>query len=157
MTDHLTDEHLTDETFTVSYVHAAPPALVFACMTTPEHLCHFWGPTGTHTPLERIVIDLRPGGPFETTIVSDDSGDMFTMRASYLEIDAPRLLRWRELGSDLVTELQFHDRGDGTTEVVTTQRGLPPHLRTPQARAGWGTALDRFARYINALTMKDDS
>jgi uncharacterized protein YndB with AHSA1/START domain len=27
----------------------APRALVFRCMTTPEHLTHFWGPTGVGT------------------------------------------------------------------------------------------------------------
>ncbi|MEO7235615.1 MAG: SRPBCC domain-containing protein [Lapillicoccus sp.] len=150
-------ERLTDETFTVSYVHPASPALVYACMTTPEHLTHFWGPTGTHTPVDHIVVDLRPGGAFETTMVNDATGDTFTMRAAYVDIDPPTYLTWRELYSDLFTELRFVDLGDGTTEVVTTQRGLPPHLRTPQARAGWGTALDRAARYIASLTTTEAS
>lgn len=149
-------EHLTDETFSVTRVHPAPPSLVFECMTTPEHLAHFWGPAGTHTPIDRIVVDLRPGGAFETTMVNDASGDAFTMRATYGDVDPPRYLSWCELDSDLVTELRFHDRGDGTTEVVTTQRGLPPHMRTPQARAGWGTALDRFALYLVSLTKTKD-
>jgi uncharacterized protein YndB with AHSA1/START domain len=103
-------ESPTDENFTVRHVHPAPRDLVFECLTTPDHLTHFWGPTGTHTPVENIVVDLRPGGAFETTMVSD-----------------------------------------GTTEVVTTQRGLPPHMRTPEARAGWGTALQRAATYIAAI------
>lgn len=144
-------ERATDETFTVRYVHPAPPALVYACLTTPAHLAHFWGPDGTHTPVENIVVDLRPGGAFETTMVDDRSGGTHTMRAVYVDVDPPRYLTWRELDSDLVTELTFADRGDGTTEVVTTQRGLPPRMRTPEARAGWGTALDRAARYIAAL------
>jgi hypothetical protein len=44
-----------------------------------------------------------------------------------------------------------------TTEVITTQRGLPPHMRTPQARAGWGTALDRAAAYIASIAAKERS
>ncbi|MFC3736237.1 SRPBCC family protein [Paractinoplanes deccanensis] len=127
---------------------------VFACLTEPEHLTHFWGPAGTHTPLENIVVDLRPGGAFETTMVNDTTGDTYTMRAVYVAVEAPRFLSWRERDSGVLTEVTFADLGDGTTEVVTTQRGLPPHMRTPEARAGWGTALDRAAAYIAALTRR---
>lgn len=144
-------ERLTDETFSVSHVHPASAALVYACLTTPAHLTHFWGPSGTHTPIDHIVVDLRPGGAFETTMVNDETRETFTMRAAYVDVDPPTYLTWREVDSEVFTELRFVDRGDGTTEVVTTQRGLPPHQRTPKARAGWGTALDRAARYIASL------
>jgi uncharacterized protein YndB with AHSA1/START domain len=150
-------EPSTDENFTVRHVHPASCDLVFACMTTPEHLTHFWGPTGTHTPMENIVVDLRPGGAFETTMVNDRSHDAYTMRAVYVAIDPPRYVSWRETDSDVFTEVTFVDLGDGTTEVVTTQRGLPPHMRTPQARAGWGTALARAAAYIAAVAAAERS
>jgi hypothetical protein len=55
----------------------------------------------------------------------------------------------------VVTEITFTDLDDGTTEVVTTQRGLPPAMRTPAARAGWRTALDRYAAYLTSLTTED--
>lgn len=148
MTVPSTDENSTDENFTVRHVHPAPRDLVFACLTTSDHLTHFWGPTGTHTPLENIVVDLRPGGAFETTMVNDRSGDTYTMRAVYVDVEAPRYISWREVDSGVFTEVTFVDLGDGTTEVVTVQRGLPPYMRTPEARAGWGTALDRAAIYI---------
>lgn len=145
-------ERSTDENFTVEVVHRAPRELVFAVMTTPEHLTHFWGPTGTHTPLQNIVVDLRPGGAFETTMVNDRSGDTYTMRAVYVDVDPPRFLSWHEPDSGVSTELTFIDLGDGSTRVVTSQRGLPPAMRTPQARAGWRTALERNAAYIAGLT-----
>jgi uncharacterized protein YndB with AHSA1/START domain len=144
-------EPSTGENFTVRHVHPAPRDLVFACMTQPEHLTQFWGPDGTHTPLQNITVDLRPGGVFETTMVNDRSGDTYTMRAVYVDVEAPRFLSWRETESEVFTEVTFVDLGDGTTEVVTTQSGLPPHMRTPQARAGWGSALTRAANYIAAI------
>jgi uncharacterized protein YndB with AHSA1/START domain len=144
-------EQPTDENFTVSHRHRAGRDLVFACLTTPEHLTHFWGPTGTHTPVSNIVVDLRPGGAFETTMVNDHSGDTYTMRARYCEVEAPAFVSWREVDSGVLTELTFVDVGDGTTEVITTQRGLPPRMRTPEARAGWSTALDKAAVYIASL------
>ena len=33
-----------------SRVFDAPRELVFACMIEPDHLTHFWGPTGVTTP-----------------------------------------------------------------------------------------------------------
>jgi uncharacterized protein YndB with AHSA1/START domain len=143
---------LSDENFTVHYTHSAPRDVVFECMTTPEHLAHFWGPTGTHTPASTIVVDLRPGGVFETTMVNDRSGETHTMRAVYVEVRRPAYLSWREVRSGVLTELTFIDADDGTTEVVTTQRGLPPQMRTAEARAGWLTALDRAGAYTASIT-----
>jgi len=77
-------------------VHRAPPELLFDCMTKPEHLAHFWGPTGTTTPVENITVDLRPGGAFETTMVSNADGSTYTMRAVYVEVRRPDLLVWIE-------------------------------------------------------------
>ena len=42
-----------DLTYTRTY--DAPRELVFECMTTPEHLQHFWGPVGISTPLANIT------------------------------------------------------------------------------------------------------
>ncbi len=141
-------EQSTDELFTLERVHRAPADLVFACLTTPEHLTHFWGPTGSTTPLEMITVDLRVGGRFETTMVSDADGSVHTMRAAYTSVEPHHLVAWRERDSGVLTEIALTELDDGTTRVVTTQRGLPPPMRTPQARAGWATALDRFAAYV---------
>ena len=56
---------------TYTRVFHAPRGLVFRCMVDPEHLTHFWGPTGVTTPLEGIKTDVRPGGIFETVMVND--------------------------------------------------------------------------------------
>lgn len=139
---------MADDTFTVRRIYRAPRELVFACMTEPEHLTHFWGPTGTSTPLEAIVVELRPGGAFETTMVNDVDGSEYRVRAEYTDVEAPRFLAWREVDSGVHTSVTFVDLGDGTTEVVTHQRGLPPEFRTPEARAGWQTALERGVTYV---------
>ncbi len=141
-------EQATDENFVLRHVHDASAELLFTCMTDPVHLSRFWGPVGTSTPQQNIHVDLRPGGAFETTMVNETTGDVHRMRAVYVEVDRPTVLSWRELDSGVLTELTFDDLGDGRTEVTTRQRGLPPHWRTPQARAGWQSALDRFAAYI---------
>ncbi|WP_433217293.1 SRPBCC family protein [Dactylosporangium sp. CS-047395] len=131
-------------------VHRASPELLFDCMTTPAHLTHFWGLTGTTTPLDGIVVELRPGGRFETTMVGAD-GSAYTMRAVYAEIDRPHRLVWIEAESRMRTEVTFVDLGDGRTEVVTHQTDVPEAYRTAEARAGFATSLDRFDTYLATL------
>lgn len=134
-------------------VHRATPELLFRCMTTPEHLTHFWGPTGTSTPLDSITVDLRPGGEFSTTMVSDADGSSYTMRAVYVEVAPPELLVWDEADVEggVRTTVTFHDLGDGRTEVVTHQANLPAAYRSAEAQAGFRTSLDRFEVYLADL------
>jgi uncharacterized protein YndB with AHSA1/START domain len=139
-------------------VHRASPELLFDCMTRPEHLAHFWGPAGTTTPVANITIDLRPGGVFETTMVSDADGATYTMRAVYVEIRRPDRLVWIEAGVEggMRTTVTFTDLHDGRTEVVTHQTNVPAAYRTAEATAGFTTSLDRFDVYVAGLTASQD-
>jgi uncharacterized protein YndB with AHSA1/START domain len=134
-------------------VHQAPPELLFDCMTQPEHLTHFWGPTGTTTPVGGITVDLRPGGAFETVMVSDADGSQYTMHAVYVEIRRPERLVWTEsdVEGGMITTITFTDLGDGRTEVVTHQTNVPAAYAAPEAQAGFKTSLDRFDAYVAAL------
>jgi uncharacterized protein YndB with AHSA1/START domain len=138
---------------TIRRVHQGSPDLLFDCMTTPEHLTQFWGPLGTTTPLGNIRVDLRPGGTFETTMVSDADGGTYTMRAVYAEIRRPDLLVWIEADVEggMRTTITFVDLHDGRTEVVTHQTNVPAAYRTAEARAGFLTSLDRLDVYLDGL------
>ncbi|MCU7820561.1 SRPBCC domain-containing protein [Kitasatospora sp. DSM 101779] len=135
-------------------IHRAPPELLFDCMTTPEHLTRFWGPTGTTTPLDGIVVDLRPGGAFETTMVNDADGSTYTMRAVYAEVRRPDRLVWVEADVEggMRTTVTFTDLHDGRTEVVTHQTNVPAAYLSAAAQAGFATSLDRFEAYVAGLT-----
>lgn len=133
-------------------VHQAPRELLFELMTTPEHLTHFWGPTGTTTPADRITVDLRPGGVFETVIVNDVDGSEHTMQAVYTEVVPPERLAWTEPAIGMTTTITYTDLGDGTTEVVTHQTNVPEMFRTPEAQEGFLTSFDRFDAYLATLT-----
>jgi uncharacterized protein YndB with AHSA1/START domain len=146
-----TSTNLGEVTYTRTY--AAPRELVFECMTTPEHLAHFWGPVGVSTPVENIIVDLRPGGVFETKMVSDDSGDEFTMSAVFVEIVVPERIAFTEPGVEggMRTTINFIDLGDGTTETVTHQTNIPEMFMSPEAQAGMQSSFDKFDRYLETL------
>jgi len=139
-------------------VHRASPELLFDCMTMPEHLTHFWGPAGTTTPVDNIVVDLRPGGVFETTMVSDADGGTYTMRAVYVEVRRPDRLVWIEpdVEGGMRTTISFVDLNDGRTEVVTHQTNVPAAYLSAEARTGFGTSLDRFDVYVAGLNAEQE-
>ena len=136
-----------------SRVHQASPERLFDCMTTPEHLAHFWGPTGTTTPVDNITVDLRPGGAFETTMINDTDGSTYTMKAVYAEVSRPERLVWIEAGVEggMRTEITFIDLGDGRTEAVTHQTNVPQAYLSAEAQAGFRTSLDRLDTYRDSL------
>lgn len=138
---------------TYTRIYDAPRELVFECMTTPEHLTHFWGPTGVSTPLESITVDLRPGGAFETVMVVDATGERHPMRGVFVEVDPPARLAWTEADVEggMTTTSTFTDLGDGRTEVFVHQTNVPEAIRSEEARAGMQSSFDRFAAYLATL------
>jgi uncharacterized protein YndB with AHSA1/START domain len=138
---------------TSTRVYDAPRELVFECMTTPEHLTHFWGPVGVSTPLASITVDLRPGGVFETIMVNDETGEEYPTRGVFVEIVPPEKLVWGEpdVEGGMTTSSTFTDLGDGRTEVVVHQTNVPAMFRSPEAQAGMQSSFDEFAAYLATL------
>ncbi len=132
-------------------VFDAPRELVFRCMTEPEHLTRFWGPAGVSTPVETITVDARPGGVFETVMVNDTDGSTYAMRAIFDEVTAPERIVWTEPASGMTTTSTFTDLGGSRTEVRIHQVKVPEAFRSPEARAGFSTSLDKFADYLATL------
>lgn len=139
-----------------SRIFAAPRELVFRCMLTPEHLTHFWGPAGMSAPLDGITVDARPGGAFETVMVSDDGTGRYTMRAVFDEIREPERIAWTEVDSGLHSVSTFIDLGDGRTQVTIEQSNMPADFLTPEAQAGFLTSLDKFEAHLRTLEARPE-
>jgi uncharacterized protein YndB with AHSA1/START domain len=145
----MTDSTPADE-LNFRRVFQAPRALVFRCMLEPEHLTHFWGPNGTSTPLAGITIEARPGGLFQTTMVSDEDGSEYTMQARFDEIVEPERIVFTDLAMGMTTTSTFTELGDARTEVHIRQTNCPEFVRSADAQAGFLTSLDRFDAYLRA-------
>jgi uncharacterized protein YndB with AHSA1/START domain len=57
---------------TITRVYDAPRDLLWRAGTEPEHRVRWWGPSGWSTPLETVTMEVRPGGVFRLTSVSDE-------------------------------------------------------------------------------------
>jgi uncharacterized protein YndB with AHSA1/START domain len=146
-----TSTNLGEVTFVREY--DAPRELIFQCLTQPEHLTHFWGPTGVTTPVDNITVDLRPGGAFETIMVNDSDGAEYPMKAVFVEIVEPEKIVFREPGVEggMTTSMTLVDLGPGRTEVRTHQTNVAEMYRTPEAQAGMQSSFDRFEAYLATL------
>jgi uncharacterized protein YndB with AHSA1/START domain len=105
------------------------------------------------TPLDGIVVELRPGGRFETLMVGPAGSHR--MVATFTEVVPPERLCWIEPASGVHTTSTLTDLGAEGTEVVIHQRHVPEPMRTPQARAGFLTSLDELERHLARLTRQE--
>lgn len=128
----------------------AEPALVWEAFTTPAHLAAFWGGHHATVAADSVSVDLRVGGTFEVeTRGPDGSGRRLSF--TYEVIDAPSRLVLAEPRTGLLTEIRLVSERGGTT-VTVHQRGLPPELRTAQARAGLAGILDQLGVLLAGLS-----
>ena len=141
---------MTEDELVYTRVFRAPRELVWRCLTDPAELARFWGPRGMTTPVDGIVVDLRVGGRFETLMVGERGSHR--MIATFTEVAAPERLSWVEPASGLHTTSTLTDLGDGGTEVVIHQRDVPEPMRSPEARAGFLTSLDKLEEHLRRLT-----
>lgn len=142
---------MNDGTARHTRIFCAPRELVFRCMLAPEHLTKFWGPAGMSAPLDGITVDPRPGGVFETAMVSDDGTSRYTMRAIFDEVREPERISWTEVDSGVHSVSTFTDLGEGRTQVTIEQSNLPAAFLTPEARAGFLTSLDKLETHLRTL------
>jgi uncharacterized protein YndB with AHSA1/START domain len=130
-----------DREFTITRVFDAPRELVWRAWTDPEHMSRWFGPHGFTTPLATVTMDVRPGGTFEFTMVSDDDGNEIPSGGTFLEVVEPERLVWRDRDIDLLVTVIFADLGE-RTEMTCHVVG-----RTGGAAAydGWSTMFDKLA------------
>ena len=102
------------------------------------------------TPLDGIVVELHAGGRFETLMVGDHGSHR--MIATFTEVVPPERLAWVEPASGVHTTGTLTDLGDGCTEVVIHQRHVPEPMRSPEARAGFLSSLDKLEEHLADLT-----
>ena len=134
-----------DQEFTITRVFDAPRELVWKAWTDPEQVTEWYGPRGISTPRSTISMDVRPGGAFELTMVDDDDGAEYPSGGTFLEVEEPGRLVWRDRDIDLLVTITFVDLG-GRTEMTCHVVG-----RTGGARAydGWSTMFDDLAAFLD--------
>jgi uncharacterized protein YndB with AHSA1/START domain len=147
MTETATAQHIE-----ITRVYDAPRELVWRAWTEPEQLVEWWGPPGWSTPIETVTMDVRPGGDFRLTSVSDEGVEMPVVgvyrevaEQERLVLDEPAEHAWHEGSESVVT---FADLGDGRTEVVIRATIQTTDEMRQTAERGMRATFDRLADHL---------
>jgi uncharacterized protein YndB with AHSA1/START domain len=144
---------VTDGTLRMERTFNAPRQAVFDAWTSPEVLKRWW-PAGADWDTPVAEVDVRVGGRLRLVMRSPD-GEEFGGTGEYVEIVPPERLvyTWTwdghegHRGSQLV-EVEFTERGDGTTTVVLTNTGLEDERDRREHREGWDASFDNLKRVL---------
>jgi uncharacterized protein YndB with AHSA1/START domain len=146
-------EAVSAQEITITRVVEAPRDLVWKAWTEPEQLAEWWGPAGWSNPLPNVTMDVRPGGAFHVTSISDEDGSEMSTGGVYREVVEPERLvleepaegSWHD-GS--VSAVTFTDLGDGRTEIVLRATIHTTDEMRAAAEAGMRGSLDRLAEHL---------
>ena len=154
MTEPSSSSNVGDHEVMITRVFDAPRELVWKAWTEPDHFAHWFGTPPYTTPLETISMDVRPGGAWRATMVSQDDGSELPFAGEYREVVEPERLVLtfadvNDLGNPNVEVLTvtFTDLG-GKTEVVAHQAGHLPQEQYPLLAEGYSTFFDRLAAHL---------
>jgi uncharacterized protein YndB with AHSA1/START domain len=136
---------------TIRRVFDAPRERVWRQLTEPESFADwFAGPL--EIPLDRVSMDVRPGGAWRATMIAPDGREIQWV-GEYQDVDEPERLSFtltdqpddhrRDLATFVLTDL-----GDGRTEMVFEQRGHMTPEDYERAGKGWSTFFDRIAQRL---------
>jgi uncharacterized protein YndB with AHSA1/START domain len=146
-------EPVTARDITITRVFNAPRELVWKAWTEPERLATWWGKRGWNAVPSSITMDVRPGGAFRVTTVSEEDGAEMASEGAYREVIPPERLVFAEVprenchegavGTVTLTELR-----DGTTEMVFQTTIWASGELADSAAGGLESAFDRLAETL---------
>lgn len=138
--------------FTIVRVFDAPREAVWRAWTEPEQFAQWFGPRGISTPVDKLHMDLRPGGAASLVMVDDASGQEYPNTGTYLEVVPPERLVWADdgmpdgSGAGTVT-VTLRDLGDKTELTLHAVSEFTDTMRA-QAETGWGSTFDKLAELL---------
>ncbi|GIM92503.1 SRPBCC domain-containing protein [Paractinoplanes toevensis] len=151
----MTDEEMTFRELDIVRVFEAPRELVWRAWTDPNQIARWWGPAGMHTPRSTVEMDVRPGGVFRLTMVSDDDGTEYPSDMRFTKVDEPSVLEFewdgqRGIGGGRST-ITFTDLGDGRTEMTNHYAGYLNEMIQSYMLLGTNQQFDKLAAYVVRL------
>lgn len=140
-------------TFTITRTLHAPRDVVWRAWTDEDELARWLYDFG-RTPRESISFDVREGGSYRYTLISDN-GEEYPTGGVFLEVVPPERLvfTWRNPDDSIdtapVVTITLTER-DGRTELVFSLRGIAGHPGDGNVYDGWDQALDSLASAVVA-------
>ena len=132
--------------FTITRTLKAPRDVVWRAWTDEDELAR-WLYDFARTPRDSISFDVREGGRYRYTLISDDTGEQYLTGGVFLEVGPPERLvfTWGKPDDPVdeapVVTVTLTER-DGRTELVFSLRGIAGRPGDGNVYDGWDQALD---------------
>jgi uncharacterized protein YndB with AHSA1/START domain len=136
--------------FTITRRFAASVEDVFDAWTRPERVAACFGPVGLVTPVDRLAMDVRAGGSWTLTMVSeDDDAEHYHVEFEYLEVRPPSrlVMTSRAAGSTARITVTLEPIDEGT-EMTLSVNDLLASPENASLREGWESSFDHLAAYV---------
>ena len=146
---------LRDDELLIQRTFDAPPSLMFALWSDPEHFKRWMGPEG-FTCVE-VEIDFRVGGAYRVLMISPEHGEN-PFSGVYQEIEPNRRLvftfKWDNdgpsSGVETLVTLTFDER-DGKTVQTFHQTPFTSVARRDSHVGGWTSVFEKERAYVESL------
>ena len=135
----------------------APRKLVWEVWTNPEHIKHWWGPSGFTNTIFKM--DVRPGGEWEFIMHGPDGTD-YKNKHIYKEIVKPeKIVMEHVTGPKFTMTVTFTEQGNKTLvkihSVFESAEQLQEVIKVFKADVGMKQNVDRMEKYVTELNSSD--
>ena len=150
------NDDLANREMGITRVVKAPIELVWKVWTSPEHIKHWWGPSGFTNTIS--VMDVRPGGVWEFVMHGPDGTD-YKNKHIYKEVVKPvKLVLEHVAGPKFLMTVTFEEQGDQTLvsihSVFESAEQLQEVIKVFKADEGMRQNAERMENYLNNLVKK---
>ena len=135
----------------------APRELVWKVWTDPEHIKHWWGPSGFTNTISKM--EVKTGGAWEFIMHGPDGTD-YKNKHIYKEIVKPeKLVLEHVTGPKFLMTVTFEDQGDKTLvsihSLFESAEQLQEVIKVFKADVGMQQNVDRMENYVVNLNKKE--
>ena len=148
----------SDKELFITRLINAPRELVWKVWTDPEHVAHWWGPTGfTNTVHE---MNVKPGGIWRLTMHGPDGRD-YPNKIVFIEVVKPERLVYKHSGDVDAEPVNFHvtvsfeKQGNKTLltmrSIFESAAALEKVVKEYGAREGMEQHVARLEEYVTKI------
>lgn len=142
-----------DNKLVVTKLINAPSEQVFEAFTDPEHVKHWWGPTGFTTTIHKM--EVKPGGVWELIMHGPDGTD-YKNKSVFKEVVKPeRLVYEHQSAPKFTATIHFEAQGNKTfltwTMTFESAEELQKVVKTFKADEGLKQNVMKLEEYLNRI------
>ena len=116
---------------------------VWDAYTTPELFHRFFSPVGLSIPIEKLTLEMWPGGTVEFTMVVDETGEEHHNHGTCTVVEEPVRMAFHEEAWDM-TSTQTFVAENGGTRITVEQVGVPVEFVSPEVDGAFQSCWDKL-------------